>query len=229
MASFSEEDLESYINLADIKEEDYAVSSQLQIPTDTTWNDVDTTVPLKSDVEWNDELTTLFGDVTETCLKESLIPYELFEAAQVVEDGETYSAHHSPAVSEAPTDVQGDYVEEQEVVSKQHLPLMTKYQLTDNILAESSLKALKKLCRSDEDEYEQLKAYRRTCLNRLYARQSRNKQLKKTSGLSAELEAANEELRKLKKEIQEKDSRIKCLELANKLLMEFTVGKHYKD
>lgn len=109
---------------------------------------------------------------------------------------------------------------EASTASNCHAVLMAKYNITDDQLGDMTLKKLKKRC-SDEQDFTQLKSYRRTCLNRGYARASRNKQQQKASGLSARLQFANEEVKRLSKELEEKDMRIQYLELENRLLMGF--------
>lgn len=92
-------------------------------------------------------------------------------------------------------------------------PLLTVYQLDDERLSDMSLKKLKALCASDEPHYQQLKAYRRTCLNRHYARSSRSKQQKKTICLASELEKAKGVINRLTKEKADQATTIKYLKL----------------
>lgn len=109
-------------------------------------------------------------------------------------------------------------------VPNHHTELMLKYGLSDDQLGDMTLKQLKKCC-SDEQDYSQLKSYRRTCLNRGYARSSRSKQQKKTNSLSVQLTAAEEKIQKLNLELEEKNLKIQYLELENRLLL----GCHKND
>lgn len=88
---------------------------------------------------------------------------------------------------------------------------------SDEELSEMSLKALKALCRSTE-QYRKLKSYRRTCLNRHYARSSRTKQQNKTVGLGVQLEKSQLEVSRLQQENGLKDATIRCLQLELNIL-----------
>lgn len=100
--------------------------------------------------------------------------------------------------------------------------LMTQYGLTDDQLSDMPLKQLKRWCGADENDYRALKSYRRTCLNRNYARSSRSKQNEKAQTLTAQLRDANERVRRLEQQVQEKDLRIEYLQLENRLLQDFS-------
>lgn len=95
--------------------------------------------------------------------------------------------------------------------------LMHAYGFTDGKLSDISLRKLQNLCKSDDD-YTNLKAYRRTCLNRHYARSSRNKQQNKTMSLAAKLKQAEQTVAQLRQENDTKDATIRCLQLELQIL-----------
>lgn len=99
--------------------------------------------------------------------------------------------------------------------------LLSRYGLSDEELGDISLKNLQFLCKTDDD-YNSLKAYRRTCLNRHYARSSRNKLHEKTSGLAKKLQESTQEMARLQKENEMKDATIRCLQLELQLLRSMT-------
>lgn len=90
--------------------------------------------------------------------------------------------------------------------------LLRSYGMSDEELSDIALKKLKSLCKNDKD-YEELKAYRRTCQNRYYARSSRNKQQVKTVSLTKKLDQSEKENAQLRKEITMKDTTIKYLQM----------------
>jgi len=90
--------------------------------------------------------------------------------------------------------------------------LLKRYRLDDSSLSDITLKKLKTLCRPDSD-YNALKNYRRTCLNRQYARSSRSKQLDKTHSLASQLKHSEEKVERLQQDNAMKDATIRCLQL----------------
>lgn len=97
-------------------------------------------------------------------------------------------------------------------------PLLAEYGIDDDSLSDMSLKKLKELCKGDGDHFNQLKAYRRTCLNRHYARSSRAKTQKKTACMSTELASAKQTISRLTKENTDQAATIKYLQLELQIL-----------
>ncbi|XP_067946347.1 uncharacterized protein [Watersipora subatra] len=95
--------------------------------------------------------------------------------------------------------------------------LVGQYGIDDAQLSDISLKKLRSLCKNDKD-YDDLKAYRRTCQNRYYARLSRNKQQTKATGLARKLSESEQEIVRLQRENEMKDVTIKCLQLELQIL-----------
>jgi len=97
-------------------------------------------------------------------------------------------------------------------------PLLAVYGINDDQLSDITLKKLKSMCNGNSEHYDQLKAYRRTCLNRHYARSSRAKTQNKTICLSTELTKANQTIKKLSKDKDEQAATIKYLQLELEIL-----------
>lgn len=97
-------------------------------------------------------------------------------------------------------------------------PQLSQYGLTDETLSDMSLKKLRALCKGDVEEFNQLKAFRRTCLNRHYARSSRAKSQNKALGMSTELGKAKNAIDRLTKQNADQASTIKYLQLELEVL-----------
>lgn len=117
----------------------------------------------------------------------------------------------SPSTSE-------DSEEEMNRSSNQPNPQLSQYGLTDETLSDMSLKKLRALCKGDVEEFNQLKAFRRTCLNRHYARSSRAKSQNKALGMSTELGKAKSAIDRLTKQNADQASTIKYLQLELEVL-----------
>lgn len=96
--------------------------------------------------------------------------------------------------------------------------VMEKYDLSDHSLTELSVSQLQKKCRGKNFEFDRLKQYRRTCLNRHYARNSRTKRQTETESMQSQLDRALAEMEKLKAKLEEMTSDNKALNFENELL-----------
>ena len=105
-------------------------------------------------------------------------------------------------------------------------PLLSVYGLTDDSLSDMSLKKLRALCKGDEEQFNQLKAFRRTCLNRHYARSSRAKTQNKARCMSTELDKAKKTIDKLNKENADQAFTIKYLQLELQILRSMKKENH---
>lgn len=103
--------------------------------------------------------------------------------------------------------------------------LMGSYGLTDIQLTEFSLKQLEKTCRGKNDQFSRLKQYRRTCLNRHYARNSRTKKQTESESMQSRLSRTQQEMKALQEELSETQAANKALIFENELLKSLMVKK----
>ena len=198
MNNYDLEDLDLFAELTDAKCE--PGSSEDLSPVNAGLFDWES-----QDFDWSQaDLPTTVLDEEKDCL--NALPFEVVQKVEYTSDSECPS---SPASRSS---------DDKAIASKHHTTLMVKYSLTDDTLTDSTLKALKRLCGSNAEDYRRLQLYRRTCLNRGYARSSRNKQQEKTTDLSVQLSAAHHEIAQLRKDVDDRDTRIKFLEIENEFL-----------
>ena len=133
-----------------------------------------------------------------------------------LEPGESTVSADAPC--DVPLPVTADDIEETtHCKSNSSIALLNSYGLTDEQLGGISLKKLRSLCKTDSD-FNDLKAYRRTCQNRYYARSSRTKQQVKTSSLATKLDQSEQKIARLQQENEMKDATIRCLQLELQIL-----------
>lgn len=96
-------------------------------------------------------------------------------------------------------------------------PLMGKYDLTDDSLTDLTVSSLQKKCRGRTGDFNRLKTYRRTCLNRQYARTSRSKRQVHSDTMQSQLETALAEVKTLQKRLADSEAENKHLKFENDL------------